>query len=799
MTMRHILLAPALLPFALHAAEFHVSPGGDDAGPGSRQRPFATLQRAQQAARLTARAGLKEDLTIHLADGVYELTQPLHFDPADGGTKDHAVTYAALPGTKPVLSGGRRVEGWREAAKGLWEADVPSARAGDWNPRQLFVNGRRAQRARWPNADAKPAYRRLKGAAMAEDRSVFTVTLDPPDVNAWEHVEDIEVVICGHWEITRKKLAAVDPATGVLTLALPHAGGHPAMRAQAGRFTFLENAREFLDQPGEWYLDRSRGVVTYWPLPEERLADCRFVMPRLTQLMEVRGTAEKPVRNLHFRGLQFRYTDWDFPAYGFNGIQASFHTFPDEGQTGWAWSPWKCTPAALVWEFTEDCSLRDGALDGLGGVGVRLYRGCHRNVVEGNLVQQIGGNGIMVGEYLTRFAWGKDKLPEGELPTKNRIANNLIRRCGLDDYGAVGVWVSFTDGTEVSHNLLYDLPYSGISVGWQWSDVPTENRNNLVEANHVHTVLQKLCDGGCLYTLGRQPGTVIRGNHFHGAQRSETAQGAPNNGIFFDQGSREFQVENNLIYGTSGAPIRFNQCKREWHTWAGNRFGRTRAAPGLIGPGLCGDGSSSCIEIPHAPELDPAELTAEAWVYLDRWTEGGDPRRWVINKNKNEWAAGHWALMTERNKAGAYLNIGGGQQNCFEAWSTEGALSLETWHHLAFTYDSKDLRVYVDGKEVGMTTIDRPRKPGTTPVVIGRRQDAYNYFLGTVDEVCLYSRTLTQPELAARCLAKGTTPPKSLPLVGHWGFEDLAEASRVKDEVEAAAGLQPPYRKRLQP
>jgi len=413
--------------------------------------------------------------------------------------------------------------------------------------------------------------------------------------------------------------------------------------------------------------------------------------------------------------------------------------------------------------------------------------------------QQIGGNGLMVGEYLTRFPWGKEKLPEGELPVRNRISNNLIRRCGLDDFGAVGIWVSFTDGTEISHNLVYDLPYSGISVGWLWNDKPTDNRNNLIADNEVHTVLQKLCDGGCLYTLGRQPGTVIRGNLFHDAQRSETAQGAPNNGIFFDQGSRDFHVENNLIFATSGTPIRFNQCKKDWHTWKDNRFGITRAVPGLVGPGLCGDGASSHVEVPHAPKLDPPEISAEAWVYMDDWPRGGDPRRWVVNKNDDEWINGHWALMIRHSKAGAYLNIGGGQQDCFEAWSPEGALSLKTWHHLAFTYDGKDLRVYTDGKEVATTHINRPRQPGNKPLAIGRRQDAYNYFLGTIDEVYLFSRALTADKVAARCLAKGTAPPEEFPLVAHWGFDDMGEALDTLEKAKATTGLQPPYRQRLLP
>ena len=104
---------------------------------------------------------------------------------------------------------------------------------------------------------------------------------------------------------------------------------------------------------------------------------------------------------------------------------------------------------------------------------------------------------------------------------------------------------------QVAHNLVHDLPYTGISVGWQWNPNPTPCKENLIESNHVYDVMNRLCDGGCIYTLGFQPGTVIRGNVFHDAHRSAYAHGgAPNNGIFFDQGSKGYLFEQNVIYIT---------------------------------------------------------------------------------------------------------------------------------------------------------------------------------------------------------------------------------------------------------
>ncbi|MBI2299948.1 MAG: hypothetical protein HYU66_13570, partial [Armatimonadetes bacterium] len=153
------LLCMTLL--AAPSADVHVAPNGRDSNPGTAARPFATLAKAQEAVRAKLKAGLTQDLSVQLAAGTYELSEPLVFTPADGGTEAHAVTWSAAPGATVVVSGGRRFGGWQPAGNGLWTAQLPDLDP-DWYPRQLFVNGRRAIRARWPNADAQPAYRSVK-------------------------------------------------------------------------------------------------------------------------------------------------------------------------------------------------------------------------------------------------------------------------------------------------------------------------------------------------------------------------------------------------------------------------------------------------------------------------------------------------------------------------------------------------------------------------------------------------------------------------------------------------------------
>jgi len=538
-------------------ADFWVAPDGSDSNPGGLHQPFATLGRAQKAVRERIAQGLKADVRVVIRAGVYELGEPLAFGPEDSGTAPHAVIYAACPGEKVVVSGGSKITGWKRGPGDVWTAEVPGAREGKWHFRALFVGGRRAVRARTPNRDDKAPERQLKAVDLSKDLKRFTVTLAPGLVKNWASPADVEMVIAGNWEINRKRVEAVDEKSALVVLAPPHISGPDYIVPSPGRWCHFENAREMLDQPGEWHLDRKAGVVCYWPLPGEDLGRIEVVAPRLVQLVKVAGTADRPVRNLHFDGISFEHTQWPLPPGGYMGIQACHYSTAAAGgqQSG-------RVPAALDFRFAEQCSVEDGTIARLGGCGLEFGDGTVGNLVQGNEVVDVAGNGVNVG---------------GGVPRANRVCNNHVHACGREFYGAVGIWVGIARETVVAHNLVHDLPYTGISVGWEWSDRPTPCEKNLIEFNHIYDVMNRLCDGGGIYTLGLQPGTVIRGNHIHDVHRSAYAQGAPNNGMFIDQGSKGYLFQENVIYSTAAELVRFNQCEQAWHTWRDNHFGEPAA------------------------------------------------------------------------------------------------------------------------------------------------------------------------------------------------------------------------------
>lgn len=538
--------------------QFVVAPGGDDANPGTEQRPLATLKRAKEAVRRRIAAGLTSDVTVLIRGGTYQLTEPLVFGPEDSGTENCAVTYAAWPGETVVLSGGRKISGWRPGEGKIWTARVPGVEEGKSYFRGLFVNGRRAVRARTPNEDDESAYWPLKAAELSQDLKRYTLTLASGLLKSWQNASDVEVLMAGNWAVNRKRVQTIDAKAGVVVLAPPHPPVPPWNRPGPGRWCYFENAREMLDRPGEWYLDRQTGLLSYWPLPGEDMTRAEVVAPLLSRLVEVTGTPDRPVRNLHFKGISFQYTDWPLPAGGYFGVQACHYVTAGESR-----ERWHRIPAAIRFDYAEGSSVEDGAIAHLGGGGIELVSSCRDNLIQGNHIFDVSGNGVMLGGPKT----------EAEVPKNNRVSNNHVHACGVEYHGAVGIWVGFTEGSVISHNLVHDLPYTGISVGWQWNPEPSPCKRNVIEYNHIYNVMNRLCDGGGIYTLGLQPGTTIRGNHIHDVHRSRFAQGAPNNGMFIDQGSKGYLFEGNVIYSTHAELVRFNQCSREWHTWRDNHFG----------------------------------------------------------------------------------------------------------------------------------------------------------------------------------------------------------------------------------
>ena len=287
----------------------HVAPDGNDAWSGRFARPaadrsdgpLATLAGARDALRkLRAQAPPDRPLRVRFAEGIYSLTGPVEFGPADSGTAAAPVVYEAAPGTKPVITGGRPVTGWQPGPDGIWNTTVPEVKAGSWYFEQLWINGRRATRARSPNRFYHHMLRKVERGidpltGRETDLSSRAIAGRGDDLAAIyllpkESLADVTAVVYHSWEMSRHRIAAADKANNQLiaTAGAPW----PFFKWGADQRYHLENFRAALDAPGEWFLARD-GTLSYIPLPGEDMTRARVIAPVAGQF--VRCASNTPV------------------------------------------------------------------------------------------------------------------------------------------------------------------------------------------------------------------------------------------------------------------------------------------------------------------------------------------------------------------------------------------------------------------------------------------------------------------------------------------------------------------------
>jgi hypothetical protein len=514
--------------FAAAEADFYVAPNGSDTNPGTAAAPLATVAKARDAVRRKVSAGLDHNVVVSIRGGVYPITETLVFGPEDSGTDKHSITYAAAPGEKVVLSGGRTITGWKKGPGNIWTTELPEVKAGKWYFRQLFVGGRRAVRARTPNVGQWWKLKPNDNNSNANDATV-TLSVDHP-IRAWKNVTDVEAIWLYNNDGTRKRLGSVRESDNTFTLPPPHAWPHGFTNEYnisfpGNRWTtwacYFENALEMLDQPGEWYMDRQTGVLSYWPREGEDLTRAEVVAPVLQKtLVSVQGTPERPVRNVHFRGIRVAYVDWPLPNYGFAGMFGCLQLLErKEAKNTWHFV---FIDAAVSMSHARGCSFVDGAVEHVGAIGLTMLSGCSENVVEGNEIGDLGGGGIVAGGARNRDTW-QWADPVGKDDHKAyRIANNHVHDCGADYFGSIGIFAALMQESVIAHNLIHDTSYAGMVLSGNEEPKPVMiPKNNRLEYNHIYNIMKVAMDGAAIYVSFPQAdeGASIRGNVIHDTQR----------------------------------------------------------------------------------------------------------------------------------------------------------------------------------------------------------------------------------------------------------------------------------------
>jgi len=493
------------------AIEIHVSPDG----------PIPSLAAARDAVRQARANGDPSEARIVIATGTYTLREPVVFEPGDS-----RATYEAAAGARPLFTGGAKIAGWK-AEGGVWKTQLDPA----WRFEALWINGKRATRARMPNAGFVQAIGQplqpLPGVVSKGEPNRTMLQIEPHAVQGLdaltpEELREVNVIVHFSWDEQRHRVAGVRTEDG--TLQFTAGSKRTFFSLEPFHHVFVENFPAALDAPGEWFLALD-GTLTYLPRPGETLETLDAWAPATTQWLALKGDAEKETRveKLRFRGLEFAHQSWTLPPEGAGLGQA-------ESSLGAAIEADGASEIVF-----EDCEFTHTMTNALW-----FRHGCRDIVVRRCHLHDLGAGGVKIGETTVP----KDALG---LTSHVTVENCIIHGGGRYFPAGIGVWIAHSSDNIIRHCDIADFFYSTISIGWTWGYKPTPCARNIVEHCHLHHFgWGVLSDMAGVYTLGPQPGTVIRGCHVHDV--SATSYGGW--GLYNDEGSTGIVWENNLVHRT---------------------------------------------------------------------------------------------------------------------------------------------------------------------------------------------------------------------------------------------------------
>lgn len=479
-------------------ADFYVATNGNDSWSGTladpntngTDGPFATIEKAQNAVRKLKATifkpkidpvetrwigsphemGKGKDIVVFIRDGYYSLEKPLVFHPEDGGERvetnlptgafeyhklrDHYVTYAAYPGEKPVISGGKKISNWKQKGA-VWVTTV-----NDHKVETLLTNGKLQTLARTPNT----GYFTPPSVSKNTNELAFR----HGDVKNWENMEDNRVFMLLRWHAGNNSFSKIDEKNEIAYFKEPEEG----VVIVPPRY-FVENVKALLDAPKEWYFDKKNNELSYIPEGNTNPNDLNILSSQIDQLVSVEGEKGNPVRNLRLYGLTFEGT-----LEGNNAISVEY---------------------AHAFEFAKS------EIRSCEGAGIRLDKGCYQTRIFENHFEKIENRVIVVeGE----------NIPEsgGDILRETTISYNKFINCGGINIVAINSLY-----TTISHNYITKTRGRyAIDVG-RWTNLEEAiDGNYVVEYNHLDDVQKDADDSGAIKTTGLTFNSVVRRNLIHG-------------------------------------------------------------------------------------------------------------------------------------------------------------------------------------------------------------------------------------------------------------------------------------------
>lgn len=577
-----VALLSAPLTSLASAAELWATPAGGEKAAGTADDPLSLTAAQRRARELRRRATtpLTEPVRIILRGGTYALDAAWCVRPEDSGTAQSPTLFEAAPGETPVLDGGIPLaSSWEKLTKlpastpppaGLpaaavdqvWVAEAPLVGGRPREFRQLWIDDRKAVRARTPNVGEMD---RLLTWDKADQHTIIPTR---PEITG--DLSGLEMVIYQQWEIALLRVrefarSGAENASVRVRFHQPesriqfeHPWPAPIMTEGYRAPFFLQNALCLLDAPGEWYHDIAARRIYYWPRPGEDLASARAVVPVQETLLEVAGSLDRPVRHVEFKGLHFAHTSWMRPTLaGHVPHQAGLYmteaykmlppgTPEKKGLENQAWVG--RPPGVARLEAAQHIRFERCRFERLASAGLDAEHGLRDLVVEGCVFRDIAGNGLQLGKFMdggieTHLPY--NPVDDREVSARLRIANNLVTDCANEDWGCLGIAAGYIRESVIEHNDLSDLPYSGISLGWGWTYLTTAQRDNRVQANRITRYGRMLYDFGGIYHLSASPGTWITENALGEVVLNPYAEKPHWGHIYPDEGSSYLVVRDN--------------------------------------------------------------------------------------------------------------------------------------------------------------------------------------------------------------------------------------------------------------
>ena len=561
----------------LLAGEIWISPKGSDFNDGTRQSPKATLTSALRQAREWRRTEdnrIQGGITIYMEGGTYAFHEPVFIRPEDSGTKESPTVIRSVGDEKVILSGGISINGWKKQGK-VWVADVPVFNGRPLDFRQLWVNGKKAVRAR----DVEDFEKMNRICSVDEKNEILYV----PAVSIRRLIDNkgnlkakyAEMVLHQMWCVANLRIRSVEVQgdSAAIRFHQPesriqfeHPWPRPMVTTDGHNSAFyLTNARELQDVPGEWYHDIDARKVYYYPREGEKMQEAEVIVPAVETLVRVEGTLDRPVCHIRFEKITFSYTTWMRPSekghvplqagmYLTDGyridpkMQRNYLNHPLDNQ-GWLGRPAAavCVVAARQIDF-ERCRFEH-----LGSTGLDYEEAVQGGVVRGCLFRDIAGNGLLVGSFSpaaheTHLPY--DPADRREVCTQQQINNCYFTEIGNEDWGCLAIAAGYVGDVNIEHNEISEVPYSGISLGWGWTQTVNCMRNNRVHANLIHHYAKHMYDVAGIYTLGSQPKSYVTENCVHSIYKPGYVHD-PNHWFYLytDEGSSFITVRDNWTEG----------------------------------------------------------------------------------------------------------------------------------------------------------------------------------------------------------------------------------------------------------